>query len=403
MPRDPEMRTGTTPIVWRLANLADPGEREALVAMIDSLAARADGLTLFHDIRWLTQAEDRSADDVLAYTCCDATGIRGYAPFIRQQWQMRFRLGELTLFSIAFERLHANGGPIIAATDGETATALATDLVSGLRPRLSRRQVVYFEGVVVGSPVDAAIASGACRSVYRVLEPSPRYERQRVRLPASFDEYLAGMKSQTRQNLRNARRKLEKHARLNLVRCSDASDVESFVQRAAAISAKTYQWRLLGLGLRDGGKLVRTLTAMAKHGFTRCYLLECDGSATAFMLGYLYRGTYYYVDVGFDPDWEKWSVGTVLHLDVMKDLIEGADRVQSFDFSSGTGVHKKRFANEEARVEASFVLFPAVSFSRAVIGAYRAVGALSNAMVAVLERLRLKAAVKRLFRRQMPM
>ena len=95
-----------------------------------------------------------------------------------------------------------------------------------------------------------------------------------------------------------------------------------FVSKAVAISRKTYQWHLLGLGLRKPEQLERTLTAMAARGWTRCYLLECGGVPTAFMIGYQYRGTYHYVDVGFDPDWEKFSVGTMLHLAVLRELTD---------------------------------------------------------------------------------
>ena len=388
------------PTVWERVELGEPVQREALARAVARIAAGAAGFTLFHDPAWLLEAEGRDAERVRVYVRAGDAGLCGYAPFVVQPWRVRFRLGEKTLTSVPFERLHVNGGPMTLGVAGgrDEADELAA-LFAQLRPLLSRRQVIYLEGVVVGGAVDRAVNRSSTRGAYLLLEPSPRYERRQIRLPASFDAYMGSMKAQTRQNLRNTHRKLAKHAALKLVCCREPDQVADFVQRAVAISRKTYQWHLLGLGLRNPDELQRTLVAMARRGWTRCYLLECGDAVTAFMIGYLYEGTYYYVDVGFDPDWEKWSVGTVLHIEVLKDLIEGQDRAQSFDFSSGTGVHKKRFANE-SRLEAIYVLIPSGMRNRMLVAAYRGMAGLSDAAAGLLDRLHLKSAVKRLVRRR---
>ena len=171
-----------------------------------------------------------------------------------------------------------------------------------------------------------------------------------------------------------------------------------FVRKAVAVSKKTYQWHLLGLGLRAAERLERTLTAMARRGWSKCYLLECGGVATAFMIGYQYRGTYYYVDVGFDPDWEKWSVGTLLHQEVLRDLIGSVDRPQWFDFSSGSGPQKERFGNQ-SRAETNFLLVPKSLRGLALIWTYKGFATLSDSAVRMLDKLQLKAGAKRLVRR----
>lgn len=382
--------------MWERARIDDPAVRARIEHW---LAALPGGVrTVFHEIPWLVEAEARNAGDVRIYEYRRDGDVRGYVPFVVQPWRMRFRVGEKTLLALTFERWHMNAGPVMA-TDNvhEEADALAS-LLLALRPHLRTRQIIYVEGLAVGSNTQRAL-DGLPKSAYRVLEPSPRYERSIARLPSTFDAYLGSMKAQTRQNLRNARRKLERHAAVRLVCFGDAAGIPEFVARAVAISRKTYQWRLLGLGLRDAKTLERTLVAMAAHGWTRCYLLECGGVATAFMIGYLHEGTYYYVDVGFDPDWEKWSVGTVLHMEVMKDLIEGGAQARVFDFSSGTGVHKKRFGNE-VRLETAYVLLPAALSNMLAVAAYRAMNAFSDAAVNALDRLHLKTTIKRLVRRR---
>jgi len=387
--------------VWERTSLLDPAERLTLAESVAGLLPGSGERSLFHDPAWLVEAEGRNADDVRVFVCRGGSGLRGYAPFVVQPWLMRFRIGEMTFFSREFERLHMSGGPIIRSGDTvEVRAELIARLLGQMRPLLDRHQVIYIEGAAEGSEVAQAIAADSTRRAYRVIEPTPRYERRLISFPSSFEEYLRSLKTQTRQNLRNTQRKLEKHltGKLRLVRCTDLDQIPDFVRRAVAISKKTYQWHLLGLGLRKADELEKTLVAMARHGWTRCYLLECDGVATAFMIGYLYADTYYYVDVGFDPEWEEWSVGTVLHMEVLRDLMDGEGRARSFDFSSGSGIHKKRFSNESRR-EANYLLVPRSARTTLYIGAFRAMNGLSAAAVGLLDRLKLKTAIKRLVRR----
>jgi len=387
--------------IWERADLTSLGARDTLAAEIAGIRENNGQATLFHDLAWLLEAEGRSADKVRVYVCRNGREVIAYASFVVQPWYMRFRIGEATMFTKAFERLHLSAGPLFAATyPAQSRASCIERLFRELRQQLTQRQVLYIEGAVTDSEVERAIQAGTTRQLFKVIAPAPRYERSLIRFPATFEEYLGTLNSQTRQGLRRQVRKLSKHlsGKLNLVRCADPAQIPHFVHCAVGISKRTYQWRLLGLGLRNHDEIERTLTQMARYGWTRCYLLECDGTATAFMIGYLYAGTYYYVDVGFDPEWEKWSVGTVLHMEVLRDLIEGAPPASLFDFSTGAGVHKRRFGNE-FRAEVDYVLFPQSAMNTFLVCAVTVVNSMSTFVVGMLERLHLKAAVKRLLRR----
>ena len=285
--------------------------------------------------------------------------------------------------------------------DGVSENELAVTLFTGIKPDLDSRQAVYLEGVVREGPIERALDDPRVRRSYHILRLGPPYERRLIRLAENFDVYLQSLKKHTRQNLRTGYRKLANHLGDDpkLIVCTTPEQVPQFVSKAVAISRKTYQWHLLGLGLRKPEQLERTLTAMAARGWTRCYLLECGGVPTAFMIGYQYRGTYHYVDVGFDPDWEKFSVGTMLHLAVLRELTDRADRPQWFDFSSGTGPQKERFSNQ-SRPEANYLLVPRNVRGFLLVAMYRGTGALSNRAVWLLDKLRLKAALKKLIRRR---
>jgi hypothetical protein len=204
-------------IDWQRADLRDPTKRQVLAESIAEIESGSVEHSLFHDLAWLLEAEGRGPDDVRVYICRAGVRPSGHAPFVVQPWLMRFRIGEVTLFSRSFERLHISGGPVTRSTDsGEVRADLVAKLFAQVRPLLTRRQVIYLEGVVKGSEVELAIAANSTRRMFRVIEPTPRYERRLIRFPSNFEEYLRSLKTQTRQNLRNTQRKLEKHLTGNL-------------------------------------------------------------------------------------------------------------------------------------------------------------------------------------------
>jgi CelD/BcsL family acetyltransferase involved in cellulose biosynthesis len=387
--------------IWHEIDLSDEAQRDMLVVDIRRIAGPSARVSLAHDPAWLLEAGGRTAKDIKAFVLRRQAEAIGYAPLLVQPWNLSFRLGENSLFAKAFVRFHMNGEPLFSdALSSEARVEAMVALLMQLQQRIQARQLVSLEGVIHEGLLDVAVAKSAVRSAFAVLQISKLYERSLVRLPRQFDDYMKSLKPQTRQNLRNTQRKLERHLNgdVSLVKYTDAEEASSFVERAVEISRKTYQWHLLGLGLRQSDVLRRTLIAMARQGWMRCYLLECGGIPTSFMIGYLYGGTYYYIDVGFDPEWEQWSVGTVLHLMVLRDLIEAEQPIDWFDFSSGTGVHKKRFGNV-TRTEKNYVLLPRSVGNLMLAKAYMATDTVSTKVVHLLDKLHLKSAVKRFMRR----
>ena len=386
-------------VVWEKAALDEPAAREQISAELARINNEIGHPCLFHDLAWLFEAEDRNIRDVAIYVCRRDGDVVGYAPFVIQPWALRFMLGEITLISARVQRLHLHGGPVSSA-NGLAESDPAISLLALVCQALKSRQVVFLEGVPYDGPLEHALADRRLLRCFRVVQIGARYERRLIMLPDNFDVYLKSLTPHTRQNLRTGYRKLANRlgADPKLLSYTAVAQMPEFVRKAVAISKKTYQWHLLGLGLRDAEKLERTLTAMAKRGWSKCYLLDCGGITTAFMIGYQYRGTYYYVDVGFDPDWDRFSVGTLLHQEVLRDLIGSADRPQWFDFSSGSGPQKERFSNR-SRAEANFLLVPKTLRGLALVWTYQGFMTFSDYAVGLLDKLHIKAAVKRMVRR----
>ena len=102
------------------------------------------------------------------------------------------------------------------------------------------------------------------------------------------------------------------------------------------MSRKTYQATLLALGIRDDPATSSRLSHSAEQGWLRSYILYCENVPCAFMLGFQYGGCYYYDDVGYDPAYAKWSVGSVLQLKVIEDILDSPHPLKHFDFRPGS-------------------------------------------------------------------
>jgi hypothetical protein len=202
--------------------------------------------------------------------------------------------------------------------------------------------------------------------VYRVRGP---VDRPYIDLRGSFEAYLAGFSAKTRETWRRKARRLQGQGTVDIARVSRAVDIDRFVVAATDISRRTYQFKRLGLGLRDGAALRRRLELAAARGWLRAYLLSCGGIPCCFMVGYQFRGRFYYADVGYGPAWSKWSVGTILLLHVVEDLFSH-DRPQTLDFGPG-GDYKRHFGND-AYPEVEVLLFPRRTYPLTVAAVRRA-------------------------------
>lgn len=383
------------------AALGDPGiSRE-----IRKLMEESGGLLLHHDPIWLAAAGGETAEAAapsanLCYVCRQNGLLIGYAPLTSGSRALRFAVGELILHRHrlrSFTLVH----DIVAAGGMEMRLALTRALLEVLSERLRSGEGVFLEGVPTDSALFRAVSAPASGRSLLTIRLGDACEHQFAKLPGSFRDYEAQLGSHSRLNLRRRRKKLAEHVdgELRTARFTELAEVAEFVADAQRISRTTYQWRLLGLGLRDAAGLSATLGFAARNGWLRSYILYCRDEPVAFMLGYHYCRTYYYMDVGYDPDWSKWGVGSILQMEVMRDLLGDPDRPEMFDFSTGINEHKTRFGNT-SRSEVNLLLLKSCPRNVLLAATYRITAAVDKHLRRSLERLGIKASLKRWLRRR---
>ncbi|HKW80489.1 MAG TPA: GNAT family N-acetyltransferase [Casimicrobiaceae bacterium] len=378
-------------------------------AAIDRLGADLDasllaaGATLHGDPRWVASLVDGTDKEARFYTLRSAQELKGLAAFFVHPSEVRLALGELALASRPVRRLDAPAAPLVdAGGDRRLEIAQLTALFAGVREQLAPDEVIFLESVAQGTALfDLVAGSRAPVSGFLPLQNGRLYRHRRAAIADSLDGYMKQLVKHTRTDLRSNRKRFAARASAggHGTRCFRTPDeVPAFVAAAAAVSRKTWQYRLMGAGLRDEQALCRRYVALAQRGWFRSYVLYVGEKPIAFQLGFVYRGRFYSEQMGYDPDWAPHHVGIFLHTEIIADLAASNGAVRELDFGNGDSLYKKRLSTT-SEVEGYFYLIPSHRRGRLLVAGIRTTNAVSAVLGAVLGRFGLRTKVRDLMRR----
>jgi Acetyltransferase (GNAT) domain len=261
-------------------------------------------------------------------------------------------------------------------------------------PRLDKADgyVVWSHPLAARLPVLGARAG-------QILYTPRQYKRFSIDLSGSFDRYMAGFSGKTRSGLR---RKLRKFAEISggaidWRQYRTPQELPSFFELARTVSTKTYQERLLGIGLPAYQAFITSSLKLSENDNVRAYLLFLQGHPISYLYCSVSERIVAYDYLGYDPAYASLSPGTVLQLLAMRALF-AEQRFRAFDFTEGEGQHKELFSTESRLCGDVYVLNPRFTPIFRVMLHY-ATDSASACAGTVLDRLHLKSALRRLVRR----
>lgn len=303
------------------------------------------------------------------------------APFV-----LSYRIGEITLFRRRF-RGFALLEHFFDLTDdpGEPRPPFE---------RLGRDLEVI---VTRSHPVRGALPAVSARDgVLRYV--FGRYARFHADLGGDLDGYLAKFSAKSRNTLRRkVRRFFDSGPGCEMRVYQRPGEMAEFHRLARDVSALTYQEKLLDAGIPVEPGFLDELNDLAAADAVRAYVLFLHGKAIAYLCCPIVNGVLLYSYLGYDPKHAELSPGTVLQYLVFESLFE-EKRFRAFDFTEGQGEHK-RFFGTRATACADICYFRDSPSARFWVGLHRAFDRGSIATAALLDRLGLKARLKRLLRR----
>jgi CelD/BcsL family acetyltransferase involved in cellulose biosynthesis len=196
-----------------------------------------------------------------------------------------------------------------------------------------------------------------------------RYTRYYLDFSPGFEAWFAGLSANARQGLRRKAKKIAASSggALDVRRFRTPDELRAFHGLARAVSAETYQERLLGSGLPEGEAFVDAMLCLAAADRVRAWLLYVGEEPAAYLYCPIDGDTAIYAHVGHRPAFNDWSPGAVLQLEALRDLF-GEGRFAAFDFTEGEGQHKRQFASGGVACVDLLLLRPTLA-NRAIMAA----------------------------------
>lgn len=299
---------------------------------------------------------------------------------------LNFQLGEWRLLSIA--------RPLAVY---ECTNRMAPSLSLAALPPLDAA-----DGYLITSlpaPLDPLTVEGGPAWIKRVLRVYPRHL---VDLTTGYDAYLEKFSGKTRSTLKRKLRKFQELSggAIDWKEYRTPDELCAYLPLARALSAKTYQERLLRAGLPDTARFTEETMARAARDAVRAYILFLNAKPVSYLYLPIDDGRVIYAYLGYDPDVSEHSPGTVLQLLALERLF-AEHRFSLFDFTQGGGGHKELFATHTEQCVDMLILKRNLS-TMALSSTHAAFVRTEAGIAELVERLGIKRRLKRLLRRAVP-
>ena len=177
-----------------------------------------------------------------------------------------------------------------------------------------------------------------------------QYSHCYIDLRGSFDGYQRKFSSKTRATIGRKIRKYTDHCggQIEWKTYALPSAMAEFLRHAREISKKTYQEKLLDAGIPESREFAVEMERLALEDRVRAYVLFDRGRPVSYLYCPIHDGTLIYAYLGYDPEYMKLSVGTVLQWLAVQQMFEEST-AKFFDFTEGQSEHKRLFATHQLR------------------------------------------------------
>jgi CelD/BcsL family acetyltransferase involved in cellulose biosynthesis len=164
-------------------------------------------------------------------------------------------------------------------------------------------------------------------------------------LPSDHSEYLASLSGNARSMLKRRTLQVKKLPGFAFTQCELEEQRAGYL--AALFDLHERRWQAAGL---PGSFVRRPLMAdfsrefsrvALERGWLRLFGIQSEGVFKAVQFGYVYEGTFYQMQEGFDPEAPD-GIGNVLRSLVIEACI--AENVHTYDFLGGFTEHKRRWS-----------------------------------------------------------
>jgi CelD/BcsL family acetyltransferase involved in cellulose biosynthesis len=297
----------------------------------------------------------------------------------------RYRLSDWTLFSVQRSLLVRGFGLDEAREAPPPSAHMLPEGCGGLMLRSIPLPEGGRPGIVVQSDGNGR------RLLHYVLQLFPRYY---IDMDQSWDDYKKKFSSKTRSTLARKIKKFTDHCggALRWQRFTRADELDHFWALAGQVSARTYQERLLDAGLPTSPAYIVEAKRLADADELRAFLLFDGERPVSYLFCPVRDAIVDYAYLGYDPDYLRLSVGTVLQWLALESLF-AERRFRFFDFTEGESEHKRLFATGRTNC-ANVALLPPTLANRLLAHSHYGFNCAAEALGRWLQKHGLKTRVR---------
>lgn len=306
-------------------------------------------------------------------------------------WQLRdialkFQLSDWTAFSVQL-RVHARSVGLSERAAPDAWPKPPSD------PPLGSATGYMIRALPIGAELPKfSVVDGFIRYV------TLQYNHCFIDLSIGMEVYRHKFSAKTRSTITRKIRKFQEHCggQLSWQSYRTPEAMGEFHQLARQVSMKTYQERLLNAGIPEDPAFVEEMLALAGRNEVRAYILFDGGRPVSYLYCPAKGDALIYAFLGYDPEYLKLSVGTVLQWLALEELFaEG--RFAFFDFTEGQSDHKRLFATHEH--QCANVLFLQRTLPRMLLlRAHALSDRLASSAGRLAERWGLRSRIRRILR-----
>jgi len=298
----------------------------------------------------------------------------------------KFQLSDLTLFSVSVP-LQMRSMSLADRTAPAASLAVPADAPIDA----SQGYCVRALPITGDMPIISVVGDFLCYM-------SSQYRHCFIDLDQPFENYEKKFSSKTRSTIKRKVRKYAEHCGGTIpwstYRTPD--EMRRFISAARVVSSRTYQEKLLDAGIPSSAEFIREMEALAADDRVRAYVLFDGERPVSYLYCPVVDDSLIYAYLGYDPEYMRLSVGTVLQWLAVEQLFKEG-HFKFFDFTEGESDHKRLFATHDLRC-ATIVWLKRSFRNKVLIHGHRLSCQLSASLGDTLERLGVKARVKRLLR-----
>lgn len=244
---------------------------------------------------------------------------RAVAALVRKSWRWGLPVSHEETFMGDYP---ISGTPLLDPAD---PVAAATDLLNKAFEGSSA--VALLLSHVTGHHVVSSVLVDACASLDAPIRFFDDRQRACLRCNGDHDAWFSETFSRKRRKeFRRLRTRLGEQGDLQFEACfPQGSALDSWINAFCLLEQSGWKGRSgTAVGSTAAGKkfLRKALHGLAKDGKLICWSLKLDGKPLAMMFGVREAGTCWIVKIARDEDFDKFSTGVLLILDVTKWLFE---------------------------------------------------------------------------------